>query len=419
MCGKNGEIFDEGGNVLGKAELIPPSEREGAKEGPFSAFQPCTVTKDGTVVGPAGNIVGRLIEGDAKKLEGRQVDQDGDITDSNGNTLGKAERWEPEEKPKDVHPAAGLKINKEGNVINSDGDMVAKLTSGELNRCRGKEIDDDGDVVDQKGTSIGSVTLVEDLKPEKTQEEIDAEKAEEEKRAAEEEEQAARDKDSKLAKRISFIIDEKMDKMNRICRAITDVSIDLLIAKHSLLIDSQYCNDAEQTPKEDVDEEQLVKNVRPLIEEGGAILDETNKEIRNLDPDGRLQTQAKERVAQGEASPEESRLAGQLKELTGTVTETIDNAKRKISGLPHAKKQLNPLWGLLSEPLFQILAAVGLLLSGVLGLVGKLLGGLGLGNLLGGVLGSLGLDKLLNPGKGKSGGGGLPGGLLGGLTGKK
>lgn len=40
--------------------------------------------------------------------------------------------------------------------------------------------------------------------------------------------------------------------------------------------------------------------------------------------------------------------------------------------MPHAKKELNPLWGLLNEPLFQILAAVGLLLSGVLGLVGRL-----------------------------------------------
>lgn len=40
--------------------------------------------------------------------------------------------------------------------------------------------------------------------------------------------------------------------------------------------------------------------------------------------------------------------------------------------MPHAKKEINPLWNLLSEPLAQILAAVGLLLSGVLGLVGKL-----------------------------------------------
>ena len=64
--------------------------------------------------------------------------------------------------------------------------------------------------------------------------------------------------------------------------------------------------------------------------------------------------------------------------------------------MPHAKKKLNPLWALLSEPLFQIIAAVGLLLSGVLGLVGKLLGGLGLGGLLNGLLGGLGLDKLFS-----------------------
>lgn len=63
--------------------------------------------------------------------------------------------------------------------------------------------------------------------------------------------------------------------------------------------------------------------------------------------------------------------------------------------MPHAKKKLNPLWGLLTEPLFQILAAVGLLLSGVLGLVGKLLNGLGLGGLVNGILGGLGIDKLL------------------------
>ena len=59
------------------------------------------------------------------------------------------------------------------------------------------------------------------------------------------------------------------------------------------------------------------------------------------------------------------------------VVKTIDNAKKRISDMPHAKKKLSPLWGLLTEPLFQIIAAVGLLLSGVLGLVGKLLNGLG------------------------------------------
>lgn len=47
------------------------------------------------------------------------------------------------------------------------------------------------------------------------------------------------------------------------------------------------------------------------------------------------------------------------------------------------------------EPLGQILAAVGLLLSGVLGLVGKLLSVLGLGVLLDNLLGGLGIKGIL------------------------
>jgi len=117
--------------------------------------------------------------------------------------------------------------------------------------------------------------------------------------------------------------------------------------------------------------------------------------IRGLDPDGRIAAQAKHKASSQEASPEEYRLAEALKELTGSVTETIEKAKKKIAGMPHAQKELNPLWGLLAEPLGQILAAVGLLLSGVLGIVGKLLSGLGLGNLVDNLLGGLGLKKIL------------------------
>lgn len=154
-----------------------------------------------------------------------------------------------------------------------------------------------------------------------------------------------------------------------------------------------------------------MNQVRPLIEEGGKILTEANGVIRGLDPDGRISAQAKHHSAGGEATPEEYHLAELLKELTGTVTETIENAKRKLENLPKAKKGINPLWGLLSEPLFQIIAAVGLLLSGVLGLVGKLLNGLGLGGLVNNLLGGLGLTKVLD-------GLGL-GAVLAPITGKK
>lgn len=132
-----------------------------------------------------------------------------------------------------------------------------------------------------------------------------------------------------------------------------------------------------------------------------------------MDPDGHIAANAKARAASHEATPEENRLADLLKTLTSTVVKTIDNGRKRIQGMPHAKKKLNPLWALLSEPLFQIIAAVGLLLTGVLGLVTRLLDGLGLGGLVRGLLGGLGIDKIL----GGLGLGGLTDAI--GLTGKK
>lgn len=138
---------------------------------------------------------------------------------------------------------------------------------------------------------------------------------------------------------------------------------------------------------------------------------EANGVVRGLDPDGRIQSQAKHHAATHEATPEEYHLADVLKELTEKVATTIDQAKKKLENMPKAKDELNPLWALLSDPLAQILAAVGLLLNGVLGLVGKLLGGLGLGGLVDNLLGGLGLNKILD-------GLGL-GSLTSSLTGKK
>ncbi|KAI0129851.1 hypothetical protein BJ170DRAFT_681343 [Xylariales sp. AK1849] len=386
MCDKQGFIRNEGGDVIGKAELIPEAERDGLKEGPFTELPGCTVNKEGHVVTPGGDVVGRLTSGDPKTLFGRAVDDDGDILDKNGNVLGHAERWEPEEIAKDVSPMAGRKVNKEGNVVDENGDVVGKLTSGDLSKCSGKKIDDDGDVVDQKGSILGHVSLLEDIPEPEAEPEGETEEEKEKREKLEQ--------DRKIAQQISVCIDHSLDKIRPICKMITD-NIDK----------------AERTPEEDRDEEELVKTVRPLIEEGGKILTEANGVIRGLDPDGRISANAKHKTAAREATPEEYALADKLKELTGTVTETIENAKRKLEDMTYAKKELNPLWGLLAEPLFQIIAAVGLLLSGVLGLVGKLLNGLGLGGLVNNLLGGLGLNKVLD-------GLGL-GGIVGSVTGQK
>ncbi|KAM0428550.1 hypothetical protein ACHAPT_006910 [Fusarium lateritium] len=404
MCDKDGNIRSESGDIIGKAELVTEGEREGIKEGPFAELQNCTVAKDGKIVTPAGDVVGRLTSGDPKVLFGRAVDDDGEILDRNGNVIGKAERWEEEVVEKKQNPLAGRKVNREGNVNDEEGNIIAKLTSGDLLACSGKEIDQDGDVINQKGQTVGHVTLLEDIPPEpEPEEEPEEEEPEEtpeeklrreqaEQEEAKQKEQA--EKDRKLAGQLAYQLDQTLEKIRPICKLIND-----------------KISAAEAQPKEERDEEELVRQVRPLIEEGGKILTETNGIIRGLDPDGRLQRNAKEKVAGGEATPEEAHLANLLKELTGEINSTIDSAKRKLEGMPHAKKELNPLWALLAEPLFQIIAAVGLLLSGVLGLVGKLLNGLGLGGLLDGLLGGLGLNKVLA-------GLGL-GNVVGQLTGKK
>ncbi|KFY11910.1 hypothetical protein V492_04198 [Pseudogymnoascus sp. VKM F-4246] len=367
MCDKNGDVRGEAGDVVGKAELVPESEREGVKQGPFADFSGATVTKDGKVEA-GGTVIGRLIDGDAKKLFGKPVDDDGDVLDSNGNLLGKAERWEEPEKEKSRHAAAGFKVNREGNVVGENGDTIAKLTDGDLSRCAGKEIDDDGDVVDGKNQRVGSVTLIADMPaPEEPTE--SPEEAEERKQM---------EQDKKLAAQMATCVQQSLDKIQPILKMITEA------------IES-----AERQPKEELDEQKLVDTVKPLLEQGGEILQEANGVIRGLDPDGRIQANAKHKSASREATQEEHRLAEVLKELTGSVTQTIEGAKKKVAGMPHAKKELNPLWGLLAEPLGQILAAVGLLLSGVLGLVGKLLSGLGLGGLLDNLLGGLGIKGIL------------------------
>ncbi|KAJ5781070.1 hypothetical protein N7457_006230 [Penicillium paradoxum] len=371
-----GQIWGDNGQIIGRAELIPGAEQSKA-EGPFYGFDNAVIGKDG-VVQDGEKIIGRLIEGDAKRLLGRKVDEDGDVVDKNGNTIGKAERWEPEEKKRDVNPMSGRKITKEGEVRDTDGNLIGKLTAGNLATLVGKTVDDNGYVVDNDGNKIGECTLLENI-PE-PEPEPEPEEEEEEGPTPEEQEAAAKaESDRQLAEKMVSILKQTLDRVKPVCKQIEEA-----------------CEKADRTPKEELDEEKLVQTVKPLLEEGGRILQECNGAIRALDPDGRIAATAKARAASRDATPEEYQLADLIKELTETVMKTIDNGKKRIADMPHAKKKLNPLWGLLSEPLFQIIAAVGLLLNGVLGLVGRLLDGLGLGGLLNGLLGSLGLDRLID-----------------------
>ncbi|KAF8248784.1 hypothetical protein K440DRAFT_649729 [Wilcoxina mikolae CBS 423.85] len=182
-----------------------------------------------------------------------------------------------------------------------------------------------------------------------------------------------------VAKKLSSIIDNANERIKPL----------LEMMKQAL--------DKAQNDKENdqLDEEALVKQVRPLIEQATNILKETQGAIKALDPDGTIANNAQRKAGDHEASKEEQHLAEALGLLTGDVTKAVENAKDKISNMPKAKKDLGPLLNMLCDPLFQIVSGVGLLLNGVLSLLGNILDGLGLGGLVRNLLSGLGLEKVL------------------------
>ena len=173
---KNGNILGESGDILGTAEAVPEGEREGEregfKEGPFAELFVCTIAKEGKVVTSGRDVVavGRLISGDPNILFGRTVDEDGAVCDKNGNVLGKAERWEEPIVEMKNNLMSGRRVNREVNVVDEDGNLIVSI---------GTELDDDGDVVDGKGTIIGRLSLLGEIpEPEPTESPEEKEKRE-------------------------------------------------------------------------------------------------------------------------------------------------------------------------------------------------------------------------------------------------
>ncbi|KAJ7081156.1 hypothetical protein B0H15DRAFT_924270 [Mycena belliarum] len=189
--------------------------------------------------------------------------------------------------------------------------------------------------------------------------------------------QQEQETDRKLAERLSSLIEDANNKCTPLCK---------MIRKHIENMQAQK--------EEDRDEAQLVKNVKPLLEQAEKILNETNGAIKGADPDNRLSNKASRNMHDHKATPEEQRLAEALKIMVQEVGGTIEWARDKLDSFPKAKRDLGPLLDALGQPLTQIVGGVGLLLAGVLNLLGNLLSGLGLDGLLKGIVAATGLDKI-------------------------
>ena len=155
-----GQFWDNQGHVIGKAK---PIEIEEEKPGLFSELGDIFVAEGGWIQDENGRKVGKLVEGDPKRLVGHAVDDDGDILDKRGNTIGRAEPWEePEVEPEEVDfsSVAGLKPNKHGNVIGPDQVPIARVVEGDLKEVAGRGINKNGEILNDDGKVIGKVQLI-------------------------------------------------------------------------------------------------------------------------------------------------------------------------------------------------------------------------------------------------------------------
>ncbi|KAI9483050.1 MAG: hypothetical protein EXX96DRAFT_128610 [Benjaminiella poitrasii] len=370
---KDGNVINNEGHIVAKAELFKTEEE--SEDSPFNPnesvneFSP-EVRKSGKVLDMDDNVVGHVDKRLASKFAGFKVDEEGNIINNEGHIVGRVEMIKQEEEEEDAkdkpfNPNTMVdehspRVRKSGKVIDEDDNVVGTVDKNAARNWDGYPVDDDGNVIDKEGHVVGKAKMT-------------GQKSEEERRKEAEEAD-----ERKIADQMSQAIQQSLDKIKPILKNITDT------------IDSE-----EAKSEKDRDEQKLVDTVKPLIEQGSAILEECNGAIRGLDPSGKIAKQAQAKSSSRKATPEEYHLAELLAQLSGEVSTTIDRAKKKIRNMPHAKKELSPLWNILQSPLLQILSAVGLLLTGVLGLVGNILNGLGLGSIVNSLLGGIGLNKIL------------------------
>ncbi|KAI8387352.1 hypothetical protein BD560DRAFT_443237 [Blakeslea trispora] len=380
---EEGNIINHDGHVVGRAEMIPKEEekKEDKQFNPYAMVDENSpeVKKSGKVVDMDDNIVGHVDKRVAHKLAGFKVDEEGNVINNEGLIAGKAQMLpkeeenkekEEEKKDKPFNPNTMVdehspRVRKSGKVVDEDDEIVGTVDKSAAHKMAGFPVDYDGNIIDPEGHIVGKAQMIKkEEKDDKKDEKSDADKEEEEYR--------------KIADQMSTSIQQSLDKIKPVLKRITET------------IDEE-----ESKPQKERDEQKLVDTVKPLIEQGSQILEEANGAIRGLDPTGRIAKKAQSNTSNRKASPEEYHLADLLAQLSGEVTTTIDRAKKKVRNMPHAKKELSPLWNILQSPLLQILSAVGLLLTGVLGLVGNILNGLGLGSIVNSLLGGIGLNKIL------------------------
>ena len=112
------------------------------------------MNKQGKVVDEHGTIFGEVIEGDVKRLVGCKVDGEGQIWSNDGKVIGKAGLISGGDDGRAEGPFSNFEatsVQKDGTVVDGSGQIIGKVTSGEIASLVGRKVDDDGDIIDKNG----------------------------------------------------------------------------------------------------------------------------------------------------------------------------------------------------------------------------------------------------------------------------
>ncbi len=149
---EDGDIIDKYGNVKGHVEpYTVPDEEEVAPED-LSSLAGKTVNKSGKIVDEHGTIFGEVAEGDVKRLVGCKVDGEGQIWSNDGKVIGKGRLIAGGDDGRSEGPFSNFEsttVNKEGFVVDAAGEIVGKVTEGDLKKLVGRKVSDDGDIEDK------------------------------------------------------------------------------------------------------------------------------------------------------------------------------------------------------------------------------------------------------------------------------
>ncbi|KAL4950597.1 hypothetical protein BDW69DRAFT_187227 [Aspergillus filifer] len=413
IVGDDGEILDEDGDVIGGVDIVSPipskvkegttvSIRETTKDSRnkeetvddkvphVSTLEGFTCNKDGDIVTPDGVAVGELCEGNPKTIssEGFQLDDQGSFWDYRGVTVGKARPTPLRDDDKNPFADQVLLVAERSPVQqqHKPGTGNAGMSEGFTGACalEGMKVDKHGNVVDQNGVVFGHVVVSEGRPADKPsdQKKVQGEDV------GDMQKHARFDLVSIVVNDDGFAVD-KQELAEQMCVIVRQIknNVESLCSRITLRLD-----EADRTPKDQLDERQVVQDVKPLIEEAGKALQDCKGALSAIGPNNHMAETMVTGIPQM-ASDAEHELAELLQELAEVVMDTITNGRHLVVNMSRIRKGINPQWPLMSEPLFQILSTVGLLLNGLYGLFTRMVDAVWLGKALRGFLAAYGIDQ--------------------------